>query len=708
MGIMPSIFRTHGITLRVDKSQKYQHADFVFLLAVGVCFLLLNLRWIWLFRRGQPYDIDEAGYLGISFVDFRALVDHGIFGWAKAVEFGPSAAPLTTALSSLCYLFLGARPLAGFCVPTAAGLVTVIASYYLGKVLSGRLLGILTSLLVATSPIIINYSRSYHFALPATAVTTLALLALVRSNRLRSTPWALVFGLCLGLMPLARTMAIAFVPGLAVAAVIQVLSGSGNSPKQFVRLAVSFGLAILVAAIWLIPNGPVVFQYLVTLGYGPLSKYYGPPQSSVFEWNTLLYFVQTLGAYLYLPNLTVIAVGFGLLTVRATSSLINDGWRTAFRKLLASKLLPAVLLVVEGAIALASSPNKGSAFIAPLVPAMLLTSIWSLLAFGRGYSVRWAVGVAAIAVAAISCFPLIDLRLGLAQPRAINVPLLGAVPFLDGRGTIQKYEADGGYSTSDRRVPIDRATGSAWLEVDAKTAQRLAEFSARNLPINFSFRHYIYNVNTINLTRLLSGQPQLRLVQIEPELLQNSLSDYSAWLAPACLLLTATGSIGEMSPAIDSKRMEIAARQTDFSQVDQWILPDNRTVTLWAHHSPGCDVANVELGDVFGTVNVLSADEFFVHPGLHTPTSLQLAVDDSFSEVNLSIPEQVLRSCPDANGVNVIINDAADELWRGAVLPGRPVEVSLHSATRQSDKLHLTVDNNGNPDCDHLYVKFEK
>src|ERR1700761_6131956 len=110
------------MTSRCDRiSPKYRHADALFVLAICSVFLLMNVRWIWLFRRGQPYETDEAGYLGVSFVYFRALVDHGIVGWAKAVEFATISAPLTTALSSLSYLFLGARPLAGFCVPIAAG-----------------------------------------------------------------------------------------------------------------------------------------------------------------------------------------------------------------------------------------------------------------------------------------------------------------------------------------------------------------------------------------------------------------------------------------------------------------------------------------------------------------------------------------------------------------------------------------------------------
>jgi hypothetical protein len=514
-------------------------------------------------------------------------------------------------------------------------------------------------------------------------------------------------------MPLARTMTIAFVPGLLIPAIVQVLLGSGSSRKQFVFLAASLGVAILVAAIWLVPNGPLVFHYLLNFGYGSRSADFGPPQSSLFDRHTLLYFVQTLGAYLYLSDLSVITLGFALLPFTVATSLIDTGWRSTLRVLLASRLFSAVLLVIEGAIALASSPNKGSAFIALLVPAMLLTSTWSLLAFSQKCSARWAVAIYVLAVAAVSCLPFIDLRLGIARPWAVNVPVLGRIVVSDGRGVIQRAAAEAGYSTDDPRMPIDSAAGSAWLQVSARTAQRLAVFGERNPPIDISFRHYFYNASTINLMRLVSGQDQFRLVQINPEGLHDSVSAYSASLTSGndplgCLLLTATGTIGEISPLINSKHMEIAAQQTGFSQIDQWMLPDGQMAKLWERHYPGCDIRNVKLGDVFGTVNVLSADEIFVHPGQHTPTSLEFAVDDSFSMVSLTIPKSVLKSCPTANGVNVVVGDGIDELWHGLVLPGRTAAISLRAATRRSEKLFLKVDNNGDPACDHLYVRFKK
>jgi hypothetical protein len=54
--------------------------------------------------------------------------------------------------------------------------------------------------------------------------------------------------------------------------------------------------------------------------------------------------------------------------------------------------------------------------------------------------------------------------------------------------------------------------------------------------------------------------------------------------ASACLLLSATGTIGEFPPLVDSERMKQAAATAGFFPLDQWPLPDGRIVTMWRRH----------------------------------------------------------------------------------------------------------------------------
>ncbi|MCU1658660.1 MAG: hypothetical protein JWO57_3316, partial [Pseudonocardiales bacterium] len=58
-----------------------------------------------------------------------------------------------------------------------------------------------------------------------------ALYCLVRSHGHASLRWSAAFGAFVGLMPLARTMAVAFAPGLLLAALVGALSHSGRRQR---------------------------------------------------------------------------------------------------------------------------------------------------------------------------------------------------------------------------------------------------------------------------------------------------------------------------------------------------------------------------------------------------------------------------------------------------------------------------------------------
>jgi 4-amino-4-deoxy-L-arabinose transferase-like glycosyltransferase len=684
--------------------------DVALLLTICVLFALINVRWVLLYRHDQPYDTDEASYLNVSLVYFRTLVESGFGSWIGTIQSFSPAAPLATALSSLAYVLVGPQPLAGFAVVLLFGIITIAASYSLGTVIGGRRLGLLACLLVASSPIILNYARSFHFALPATAVTTVALLALARADNLANLRWALLFGVSVGLMPLSRTMTIAFVPGLIIAAFLQASIQSDRRARRVGVLLLSLTAGTLTAAVWLLPNGARVFGYLVNFGYGAQSVHYGPSQRSMWDWQAFVFHLRLIAADVYLPYTLFIVAGFGVLFFLLTRTLHRVGLKETVYTIINSKLFPSAVLVVQGTVALVSSQNKGTAFIAPLVPAMLLLSVWSLLKIRQSLGWHRLVTSVSMAIGLVSLAPLLDLDSALARPWHVDVPLLGLTTVSDGRGTIQKYAADGGYSTHDPAVPVSRSAGAEWVTYSALTADKLAAATQNGSAVAFGFRHYLYNINTINLARLRSGASPLPLMQIEPDEADGSSGDVAELLPTGkrsvCWLLTSAGTIGEMRPAVNDASIESAARSTGFVSVEQWALPDDRTVQLWARRNGGCGVANVQPGDRWGQVHVVAADELFVHPGESTATRFEVAIDGKWSAVTLSIPAEVLQSCPDADGVNVAMQDQSAWRWSGIVPAGHPAVVPL--PRERGGVITLSVENNRQAHCDHLYVTFAR
>jgi 4-amino-4-deoxy-L-arabinose transferase-like glycosyltransferase len=582
--------KVHAVEVRREKlTSSYGPA----LLALVLFFFFVGARWIWVYRRGQPLDVDEAGYLGLALINHYALVRGGVIGWLFAIEAPGVHAPLTTALASLLFYFTGPRVIVGFAVPLLAGTGCILATYYLGKSVGSRQIGLAASLLVASCPIILNYSRSFHFSLPATLVLTITLLALVNSNRFERTGWAVLFGLGLGLLPLARTMTIAFIPGVVAGAFMYTIAGPLHRLQRLLLLSASLVLAVLTAATWLGPNGSLVFHYLFSFGYGNRAVEYGPEHSafSLAAWLTML---SVVCSNIYLPHLLVMVTG-GVAILFATCSEALQTQKVDFlQRVLRSRMLPILIVIAEALLALTSSRNTGSAFFAPIVPPLLVVTAWAFFKISSRQYYRLTLALLLAAVAIVSTTPLVDLRTPLSPPWSADVPILGNVTVTDGRGTLQKYEAAGRFGPGNVAEPISSAMGKAWLHLDTKTANIIAHLNGPTAVMAFAFRHHLYNVNSLNLQHLLRTGLQFPARQVEPTLTGESIEGYLSWLAregaDACVLLTSDRAGGDFPPAINRTYMRQAAEQSGFIPVQQWPTPDGQTITLWNHGAapPNC------------------------------------------------------------------------------------------------------------------------
>jgi hypothetical protein len=569
---------------------KYAYPQ-LFLFLLVVAFVGINARWLWAFRRGQPLDIDEAGYLSIALADYYGLIHGGLVGWITAVETSSVQAPLTTALSSLVFYAVGPHIIAGFSIPLLCGVAIVIATYHLGKALGSTSIGVISSLLVATAPGIVEYSRSFHFALPATAVMTVAMLALLRSERFTRVGWSSIFGLCVGLLPLARTMAIAFLPGLLLAAVLYAIPGAERK-RTWLFLAWSLFLAVATALLWLGPNAAGMFNYLLNFGYGARAAEFGS-ESSLLQWNDWLNTVRTLLGFIYLPHFLIVLAAAGASLIVSLRVLRRHKWKLTLRLVLESRLLPILVCVVEAVAALTSSRNKGSAFVAPIVPALITAAVYFLYLLSSSARSRRVVVVTAGVVAIVAGVPLIDLNWPIARPFAFNLPVFGRSPLTDGRGSIQKYEAAAGFDSGRSAIPIDYHSGRAWVELSKQAATLIDRHGGSKLTVAFGFRHYIFNVNTVNMQQLLTKAQQFHLRQIEPFVTGAGTSGYLTWLATgdaaqACLLLTAAGDKNQFAPAIVSSEMQAAAKEAGFEPVERWSMPNGEGTTLWKRSASPC------------------------------------------------------------------------------------------------------------------------
>lgn len=550
--------------------------------------LLMNVRWLWYYRNGHLLDIDEAGYFGMALGDYYAAGRDGLTGWLRAASATGIQAPLVPAFTSLLMLVAGPHLPVAFAVALLAGLATIVFTYATARRIGGCWLAWVCLALTASAPGLISEARNYHFAAAATAVTAATGYVLVRSPGLTSRAAAVAFGALLGLMPLTRTMTLAFVPMLAAAAVAQALAGP-HRRRSLANCALALAVATVVVGSWLAFNGGLVLRYLIGYGYGAQSTEYGSESGLL---NPAAWLVR-LQIWLYedhLPHVAILLAGLGAALVAMLRVRRQTGTRafaTTTVAALRSPLFPLVTLALGGFAALLSTSNTGLQFALPLLPATVIIAGWGL---SRAPAELRAVTPLAVAsVVLLAVVPMIDRRTPMAGVSTVRVPVVGDVAVTDGRGTTEIYL--GG--------TVGPAHAQEWSELSSWAAESvLAE--TRSPVVAFGFRDRLFNVNTVQLAVLRDVRYGVYMAQIDPFWIGDTYADYRRWLtAPngglngdadrACYLFTVNGAINEFLPSVDQDAMVDAAIDADFISIAERRLPnETATVTLWQRHQSGC------------------------------------------------------------------------------------------------------------------------
>jgi len=555
------------------------------ILAACLGWASLNAWWLVVHRTGQPLNIDEAGYLGIALSYAGSWERGGFSGWLTSVMSPTTQAPLTTALTSIP-LLSGRDPVkVGFAVVLAFAVATLLLTAAAAWMTRRRTVVVLSLVLVLTTPGFIALSRSYAFAVPAAAATMAAVFALMRSRGLTRLPWSMAFGVALGLMPMARTMTIAFVPVLVVVAVANAAAHRSSRLRQVGNLAGALVLAAGVASIWLVPSAQQVLGYLTSYGYGSHSAEYtnhapSPPVA----------LLRMLSADYFVPHLVLIAVGWCAVVGVVVALLRRGSFRARARDMIASPMFVPAAFCLGASVALMSSRNAGWGFTIPLLaPAALVAARgWSqLLGYVRHAGWR-AVGVATlVAVGALLASPSFDSRSPLTGRR--TVAFLGAPLTV----TVAKIDDPAYYTSGSLVVTNSPSWGGQWAAASERiVADVLDDTTARRF-MAFGFRSYFVNVNTAELVAVEQLHYGVAAAQIDPTSVGSTTDDYRSWLttgpaAGSCDLMTSAGEVNEFKPVVDTASLEAAAIAVGFQRVDEVPMPDGRSITVWERHGNGC------------------------------------------------------------------------------------------------------------------------
>ncbi len=472
----------------------------------------------------------------------------------------------------------------GFVVLIGFFALLVFAAYGIGERLAGPRLGALAALAVGTSQGALLFSREYIFALPTAALMSCAVYALLRSERMRERRWAIACGVAIGLMVLARTMAVAFLPGLFVAALIGMLAIERDDlRRRFLNLGLGAVAAVLVAGTWYFNNAKPVWDYLTSFGYGKQSSYYGA-NHSVVSWGRFRAVAETVvHDDLLVPMSALVLAGLIALLVVATRRVAAAGdRRSELLRLAASGPFAVGFVFAAGYAALMTSRNGGSGFSLPL--SLLLPPLAVLaLRYYRLATVPVAALVAAIG--ALNLAATSSLWEGLAKPHVVDTGVFGYQAWLS--GTPRPIDAVRVQVPGPSTKFVDRDLG--WTKADEEVASELLlRIYAGGLEsgvVAFASRHRAISGNSVELALLLDHRTSIPFTQLEAEP-SDTVANYVRQLSgpgfvhPG-MLITMSRNADDFPPLVTQSKAETAARRLGFRRVWATTLPDGRRLRLW-------------------------------------------------------------------------------------------------------------------------------
>jgi 4-amino-4-deoxy-L-arabinose transferase-like glycosyltransferase len=552
-------------------------------LAVVLVFTLA-LQFIWLarFRHGYLTEWDESGYLQFALSDFDALHDHGLVSFLETVGGRGTFGPLLPAVTAIAYPVVGRGVFGSLLVLPFFFAGLVLATFGVARQVVSDAWAVVAALAVAAIPGITDYTRLYHFAVPAAACTIAALWALLRSNALLRTRWAIAFGFFVGLALLARTMTVAYLPGLALAPAAQLVIVRHDLRLRARNLAVAAATSVLVAGPWYVRNARSVYDYLVHRGYGEG----GSADRAHHPFLSWSYWTQELRAdlyYLWLPFGAVIALCF-LAVFAAAVIRLRRGEAVRPSNARLGPLAALALVVVEGYLALTSAQDSGTAFPLPWLPALVVLAVAAAAAVPVR-AARLALGSALVVVSIGAILSKSGLVAPLATVRTVSLPSLGSTPVTDGTGVIQRVVADAGYDIGPITHPLPDVH-RRWLPVEREVVGwLLARERARGQSLNLTLGldDPLFTWSRLTLAAQLRFHRYLSVDYLRSTTGGDTVASYRRQLVVPWrenALIT-----GEPSRApimtITRGRVEAAARSLGFLRVKSYTLPDGRMIWIW-------------------------------------------------------------------------------------------------------------------------------
>jgi 4-amino-4-deoxy-L-arabinose transferase-like glycosyltransferase len=262
-------------------------------------------------------------------------------------------------------------------------IILVLSVYGIGRRSHSKEVGLMAVFIVSFFPIIFGMSRSYWQDFPLTAMVSLSLYLLIRTDYFRDWKYSVLFGLSIGLGMLTKWTHFVFLLGPFLYIFILSLKMNEESHEERKRPILNFIIAILVgmvaASFWYIPNGLDVASKLFGLSAGITGK--GDEATRFQQLGETIGPSGTLRSLVFyegvLVNEQVSFFFAGLFLIFAVLLLKRERGKTFWILL---------LWIVIPAIAFTLIKNKTTRNTVPMLPAIGLIISWGIMSIRASWT----------------------------------------------------------------------------------------------------------------------------------------------------------------------------------------------------------------------------------------------------------------------------------------------------------------------------------
>ena len=471
---------------------------------------LIVLNGVWLYLDHSVPAWDDAYYLTNSLRTYDALTDNGLVGFARQFLRGMSTKPpLVAALPTPIYLMVGRHPRVALLVNLAFLLMTLAATYLLGKALADRTAGLVALGIVGTMPMVYGLSRVFLVECGLTVLVTLTLCILASADTGALWP-AFILGGIFGLGLLMKTS----FPIYVAAPILWLLIQNGRSIISRGRVGAFLVPLLLIAGPWYAVNASAALRTALAAGSAETARAY--QTGGLAETGKYLINLMNCGPRLYFAGLAILAI----LCMGRMSALCRRG--VVFCLVAA---LPIAFLCL--------SRYRDLRYAAPIFPVVAV----ALGIFATAAIARFRVAVVVVTLLlAVGTADMLDASFGFMDRRFDGGGLLLSVPrfsyvrppqrtFWQYRDLLTAMQKRRRWNAS---VPLLLVLGSDTITVNADTVT-LAALAAR-IPVEVTTTAY---VSPVALRQLLAAASYFAYVDNAADSPFNSLGRVAIALVSA-------------------------------------------------------------------------------------------------------------------------------------------------------------------------------